>query len=263
MEQHCPIFSNDIEQPVNNLTTPTLVLLHGATMNAHMWDAVRRHLHPQYRVIAPDLPGHGSRRSEEFTFAGAIETVRASVASLAGAPVILVGDSLGGYTAQAAAPLIADEQLKGLVLGGSTAILKGPNYLPYWATVGLFRLLIACFGEPWLIRNGAERSLRRQGIAEQDIASLSKAGLSLRAFAPAVAAIRDFDALKNLRTIAKPTLFINGDRDAGMVRGEPQFLALARNGRAHRFEKCGHGVSMLRSAEFATLVNQFAFEVFD
>ena len=243
-------------------TDPTLVLLHGATLNAHMWDAVRRHLNPRFRIIVPDLPAHGARRGEPFTLAGAIETVQAAVASVAGAPVVLVGDSLGGYTAQAAAPLIAQGQLKGLVLGGSTAVLKGPNVLPYLATVGLFRLLMAGFGEPRLIRTLIPRSLRRQGLAEQDIQSMLDAGLSIRVFGVAVAAIRDFDALKNLVAISAPILFINGDRDTNMVRGEPQFLALARQGRAHRFEKCGHGVSILRPVEFAALTNDFAAAVF-
>lgn len=244
-------------------TVPTLVLLHGATMNAHAWDAVRRHLRPSFRIIAPDLPGHGSRRAEPFSFAASIETVRASVASTEDAPVILVGDSLGGYVAQAAAPWIPEAQLKGLVLGGSTAILKGVHALPYLATVGLFRLLMACFGEPQLVRKWVPRSLRRQGIAPRDIQSLVNAGLTLRVFGPAVAGIRSFDALGNLAAISAPMLFVNGDQDAGMVRGEPTFLALARRGHAHRFEKCGHGVSILRSAEFAALVNQFAAVNFD
>jgi len=244
-------------------SAPTLVLLHGATLNARMWDAVRRHLNPTYRVIAPDLPGHGSRRDEEFTFAAAIETVRASVASIADAPVVLVGDSLGGYVAQAAAPFLDEGQLKGLVLGGSTAILKGTGYLPYWAAVELFRLMMACAGEERLLRTMVPKSLRRQGLEERDIQSMADVGFSLRVFGPAIAGIRDFDALHNLAAIASPMLFINGDRDTGMVRGEPQFLALAPHARAHRFEKCGHGVSMLRSAEFADLVNQFAAEVFD
>lgn len=250
-------------EPVTHPADPTLVLLHGATMNARMWDAVRRHLNPKYRVIAPDLPGHGTRRAEPFTLAGAIKTVQSSVASVAGAPVVLVGDSLGGYTAQAAAPFIAEEQFKGLVLGGSTAILTGTNVLPYLATAALFRLLIACFGEQRLIHTWIPRSLRRQGIAERDIQSLTEAGLTLRVFGPAVAALREFDALKNLVAISPPILFVNGDRDTGMVRGEPKFLAVAQRGRTHRFEKCGHGVSMLRSAEFAALVNQFAATVFE
>ena len=151
---------------------------------------------------------------------------------------------------------------KGLVLGGSTAVLKGPNVLPYLATVGLFRLLMAGFGEPRLIRTLVPRSLRRQGLAEQDIQSMADAGLSIRVFGRAVAAIRDFDALKNLVAISAPILFINGDRDTNMVRGEPQFLAVAQQGRAHRFEKCGHGVSILRPVEFAALTNDFAAAVF-
>ena len=174
-----------------------------------------------------------------------------------------MGDSLGGYTAQATAPLIPGGQLKGLVLGGSTAVLKGANVLPFVATVGVFRVLIGLFGEPRLIRTLVPRSLRRQGLAEPDIQALADAGISVRVFGPAVAGIRAFDALKNLAAISAPILFVNGDRDINMVRGEPQFLALARQGRAHRFAKCGHGVSMLRPVEFAGLVNQFAAAVFD
>lgn len=241
---------------------PALVLLHGATMNAHMWDAVRRHLNSDYQLVVPDFPGHGSRRGEKFFMAGAIETVLSSVAALDGAPVILVGDSLGGYVAQAAAPFIPKGQLKGLVLGGSTAILKGLGLLPYLITVGMFRSLIACFGEPRLIRTLVPRSLRRQGIAEEDIQALATGGLTLGVFGAAVGAIREFDALGNLPLIGAPMLFVNGSRDFGMVRGEPQFLALAQHALAHRFEKCGHGVSMLRAPEFAALVNQFAATVF-
>lgn len=248
-------------QPDPRPAAPVLVLLHGATLNAHMWDAVRRHLAPGYRVIAPDLPGHGARRGEPFTMAGAVDTVLASVATAAGAPVVLVGDSLGGYAAQAAAPAIPPGQLKGLVLGGSTAILTGPACLPYLATVGMFRAMIALFGEPWLIRHGVERSMRGQGVAEPDIAAMVDAGLAMRAFGPAVAAIRQLDVLANLPAIAAPILFINGRRDTGMVRGEARCLAHARDGRVEHFAQCGHGVSMLRSARFAALVNQFAGEV--
>jgi len=245
------------------MTQATLILLHGATMNAHAWDAVRRHIDPKYRVIAPDLPGHGARRSEEFTLCGAVEAVRGCVASVAGAPLVLVGDSLGGYTAQAAAPLTPKDQLKGLVLGGSTAVLEGPAYLPYLATVGMFRLMMACFGEPKLNDILLPKSLRQQGLAERDVQSMTDAGLNVRSFGPAIAAIREFGALRNLAAISAPMLFVNGDRDGGMIRGEPKFLRLAQQARAHRFENCGHGVSMRRPAEFAALVNQFAATVFE
>src|SRR6202007_3321734 len=56
-------------------STPTLILLHGATCNGRMWDALRRGLDPKLQVLAPDLPGHGSRRGEPYTLQGAVDTV--------------------------------------------------------------------------------------------------------------------------------------------------------------------------------------------
>ncbi len=46
---------------------PTLILLHGATLNGRMWDPVRRALDPRWRVLTPDLPGHGARSAERYT----------------------------------------------------------------------------------------------------------------------------------------------------------------------------------------------------
>lgn len=63
LEFSCSPSRYRIDEPVTHPTDPTLVLLHGATLNSHMWDAVRRDLNPKYRVIAPDLPGHGARRA--------------------------------------------------------------------------------------------------------------------------------------------------------------------------------------------------------
>ena len=39
-----------------------VVLVHGATLNGRSWDPVRRLVDPRFRVLAPDLPGHGARR---------------------------------------------------------------------------------------------------------------------------------------------------------------------------------------------------------
>ena len=86
-----------------NSASPVLILLHGATLNGRMWDPVRRYLDPAYRVIAPDLPGHGTRRNEPYTVEAAVAAAVAAAQSVAPAPVILVGDSLGGYTSIASA----------------------------------------------------------------------------------------------------------------------------------------------------------------
>ncbi|MEP0774315.1 MAG: alpha/beta hydrolase [Acidobacteriota bacterium] len=81
---------------------PTLVLLHGAGDQAGTWARVARELTGQYTLVIPDLAGHG--RSAPRT--GPIDTgqvlagVEAVVEREAGTgPVVLVGNSLGGWMA--------------------------------------------------------------------------------------------------------------------------------------------------------------------
>jgi len=224
----------------------TLILIHGATCNGRMWDAVRRNLDGRFRVIAPDLPGHGARRDEPFTLSGAVATVVQAARAVMPSPVVLVGDSLGGYTAMASASSVPREQLKGLVIGGCSTNV----------TAAAFRILIALFGESRLIRRNVPMLVRR-GMSEPDVQAIIDAGLSLSVFEQVVHALRGIDFRKKLADIEQPVLIVNGSRDKPMIRQEPSFLAVARRGASHRID-CEHGVSMLRSAEFAGLVNDFA-----
>ncbi|MGO1849284.1 alpha/beta fold hydrolase [Microbacterium sp.] len=81
-----------------------IVLLHGAGLNAHTWDATVLSLGEP--VLAVDLPGHGDSAWREdadyspHTIAPAVIGVIEAVAS---SPVVLVGQSLGGLTAAAVA----------------------------------------------------------------------------------------------------------------------------------------------------------------
>jgi pimeloyl-ACP methyl ester carboxylesterase len=242
---------------------PTLILLHGATCNGRMWDAVRRGLDLKFRVLTPDLPGHGVRRTETFTLQGAIDTVVAAVNSLdGGAPVILVGDSLGGYTALASADSIPAAQLKGLVLGGSSSNLTGLALLPYLLRSALFRVLLTLRDEQKLIQATAPKLVSQVGMRQEDVDSMISAGMSLRVFAQAVNALRDVDFRGKLAEVQAPVLFLNGEKDSGHMRQEASFLAVARDASVHHFPNCEHGVTIRRPAECATLVNQFAAKAF-
>lgn len=241
---------------------PVLILIHGATCNGRMWDAVRRHLDPRFHVLAPDLPGHGARRNERFTLDGAVDTVVAAARSVAPAPVVLIGDSLGGYTAMASANSVPREQLEGLVLGGCSANLMGVALLPYYIKIATFKFLIALFGEPRLIGWTIPKLVNQMGMPEDDVHAMVDAGISLGAFEQAVRALRGIDFRRKFAAIEQPALVINGSRDKGMVGQEASFLRVARQATSHRFENCEHGVSMLRSTEFAGLVNSFADRVF-
>ncbi len=81
---------------------PVVVLLHGATLDHRAWDAQVHGLAGRYRVVVPDLPGHGESVLEgAFRFDDAVDDVAALLDEVdTGAPMVLAGLSLGGNLAQ-------------------------------------------------------------------------------------------------------------------------------------------------------------------
>ncbi|WP_261164999.1 alpha/beta fold hydrolase [Microbacterium sp. Marseille-Q6965] len=83
---------------------PRVVLLHGAGLNAHTWDATVLALGAP--AVAIDLPGHGdSSWRDDAAYAPRLlapDVVR-GIEEWAAGPVVLVGQSLGGATAAAVA----------------------------------------------------------------------------------------------------------------------------------------------------------------
>ena len=145
---------------------PAVILVHGATLNGRSWDPVRRLIDPRLRVLAPDLPGHGARQHERYTLQGGIDTVVAAARELGDAPFILAGDSLGSYTAQAAAAALPQDRLKGLVLGGASHEFIGAPVLPYAAKSLMFRVLLPLLGEDKLVARKIPDTLRECGMGE-------------------------------------------------------------------------------------------------
>jgi len=238
-----------------------VILVHGATMNGRSWDPVRRLIDPRLRVLAPDLPGHGARQHERYTLQGGIDTVLAAARELGNVPFIVAGDSLGSFTSQAAAAALPQDRLKGLVLGGASHEFRGAPVLPYLVKSLSFRVMLSLFGERKLVDEKIPATLRELGMNDADIAATVAAGISLKVFPQAVAALRGVDFRSMLAAISQPTLFINGDLDTDHVRGEARYVAAAQRGSIARLPGCEHGVSLRRSGDYAALLNGFACRV--
>ncbi|MAY83916.1 MAG: alpha/beta hydrolase [Flavobacteriales bacterium] len=99
-----------------------LILLHGFLASHRLWDDQFEDLTKRYRVIAPDLPGHGDSGSLGYLHSMELmaEMVHALIKHLGLRKVVLLGHSLGGYVSLAFAEKYTDK-LKGLILLNSTA----------------------------------------------------------------------------------------------------------------------------------------------
>lgn len=99
-----------------------VVLLHGFLGSHQIWESTIDSLSKSFRVIAIDLPGHGT--SDTFGYVNSMELIAKAVKvvmeSLRLKRYVIVGHSMGGYAALAFADLFPDN-LRGLCLYHSTA----------------------------------------------------------------------------------------------------------------------------------------------
>lgn len=80
---------------------PTLVFLHGAGDQAGTWAPVVHAFAGQYRLLILDLPGHGESEPHEgpLSLGTMVEGLSGVLNRKADQPVILVGNSMGGWLA--------------------------------------------------------------------------------------------------------------------------------------------------------------------
>lgn len=229
-------------------------------MNRAFWAPQVEALAPANRVVSLDLPGHGRLAAEPFTLAGAVVVVRAAVESERGplgmpstTPTVLVGLSLGGYVAMAAAaesPSIADA----LVLAGATAEPTGRR-------AGPFRVLALAFdrADSALVGRLAGAFLRRRypnGLGELLVTS----GFDYRGGASALRSIAGESFLPRLAAFPGPAFLVNGRGDLAMRPGERRFLAAAQHGRLVHLAGAFHLSSLDRPAQFNAVIRSAVSE---
>jgi pimeloyl-ACP methyl ester carboxylesterase len=94
-----------------------IVLLHGYLEAGEVWDPLADRLAAKYRIIVPDLPGHGRSgiKGEVHTMEFLAGAVREVIRDAGEHRVMMVGHSLGGYATLAFVELYP-ELLSGYVL---------------------------------------------------------------------------------------------------------------------------------------------------
>jgi pimeloyl-ACP methyl ester carboxylesterase len=121
-----------------------IVFVHGAGLSWRMWLPQLRALSDEYRLFAPDLPGHGRRANGSFSFDVAVRVLDDIPGDETDKPALVVGQSLGGYVAVEYAAR-RPARVAGLVLSGASADYRGVLGVTTWIA-GLFNRIRAAIG---------------------------------------------------------------------------------------------------------------------
>jgi pimeloyl-ACP methyl ester carboxylesterase len=118
-------------EEAGDLEAPPVVLLHGFTADNRMWLPCAEFLSEDYRVIAPDMRGHGLSSAPEeleaYTIEAYAEDIKNLLDSLEVDVCVLIGCSFGGMVALQFATTWP-ERLAGLVISDSSAAYDHPEY---------------------------------------------------------------------------------------------------------------------------------------
>lgn len=188
-----------------------IVLVHGTRTSSAIWeDQVRALTHGGHATVAIDLPGHGSRSAERFTFEGGLAAIDEAVRSC-DSPPLLVGLSLGGYMALAYAGEHED-RLAGVVLAGCSTDLKGKPLRAY--------------------RRASHRLVPALGLG----------GGTWHVVTDMLAALHGYSPLRDLRRLALPVWLVNGARDP-LRFGARRYLGANPGARQWVVPGAGHDVN--------------------
>ena len=238
-----------------------LVFIHGAADSSAVWELQVRSFERENRVLAVDLPGHGSRLGEaafDSCDRSAEDVLDQIQAHGFGAPV-LVGHSMGGAIALTIA-LAHPDVPSALVLAGSGARLRiRPEVID-------------------AARQRAEASppgVRIERVIPLDDVVSARASADVRAWlAPRIGqatgqathadfvATSGFDAMSRLHDIRGPTLVIGGEADRWTPPKFQHFFAeQIADSRLVMLPDCGHYPFVERADEFNAELSRFLMEL--
>lgn len=252
---------------------PVLLLLHGTGAATHSWRDLAPLLAEQFRVVAPDLPGHGFTRGRPAGGLSMVAMARALgelLATLGLDPALVVGHSAGAAIAirMALDGIAAPRQLVGL----NAALLPIPG-LAGVLFPSLARLLFVNPFAPHLFARMARtpgetaRFLARSTGSTIDAAGIA-AYESLFATpghcSGAITMMADWDLValrRDLPRLGLPLLLVHGQHDSAIpLAHAQQAAAIMAPARLVALPGFGHLAHEEAPDQIAALITQFARE---
>ncbi|HZV83218.1 MAG TPA: alpha/beta fold hydrolase [Geobacteraceae bacterium] len=245
-----------------------LLFLHGWLMSRQVWTC-QTQLAECFRVIAPDLRGHGETGGEEFSYASCVADLVAFIDHLGLGKVVVVGWSMGAQIALQLTSRLRD-RVAGLVLvGGTPLFCKEEGYghgVPQAEARSMALRLRRSFN-----RTAGEfyqGMFSPDDVMRTDISVMAKTVAGRLPRLPvALAALEELvrtDLRGLLADIPVPVLLIHGGADRICLPGASRFMhEVLPDSRLQLFSGTGHAPFLTMPAEFNSCLSAFAREVYD
>jgi pimeloyl-[acyl-carrier protein] methyl ester esterase len=212
---------------------PPLVLLHGWSMSHAVFAELAAFLQADFRLLIPDLPGHGQ---SDALAPGNMDTMLARLTQVFSAelsePFALLGWSLGGQVAQCWA-LADPPRLRRLILLATTPRFCAGRDWPHGLPVGELRLLRRNLQQRYLATLGDFFDLQFKTEALSSERRREILGFAVRPVGPPPAAqavatleiLAQQDLRSRVAQIKTATLVIHGQDDVIIPHEAGEFLA--------------------------------------
>jgi len=225
-----------------------VVFIHGLRLSGACWQQQKQLLTSRV-VVAPDLPGHGSRRGEPFTLHASVAAVTQAIDAVGGRAV-LVGHSLGGFVAIATA---AQHPEKVAALVGADCSL-----VPGFGLRIAFRMSSCFFSATPGIGDAVTTNLLRRLLPGDVAEPVIAAGIAHEVVPSVMSAAASLDPLRLLRSYPGRVLLLNGGHDHFRC-GERRFLASTHSGDLQVVPGAGHYLPLTHSAVCARIIDDAAY----
>lgn len=225
------------------MTTP-IVLLHGMRVSSSMWGPLAAELERSgCRVHAPDLPGHGSHTAATFDHDLAVRDTLDAIGAESRA--LLVGHSLGGFVAMAAAARQPDKVAGVVAIGASSS--------PTGIGLTLYRAYAAALGSRPELGARFTTAVARRYLSPP-VADAWVAGGYRNESAPSVVSeMARLDPLTDLAGYPGPVWLLNGSLDQFRLE-EERFRRTGDNVRLTVWPGANHISIVSDTSRLATFV---------
>jgi pimeloyl-ACP methyl ester carboxylesterase len=241
---------------------PPVAILHGLFGSGRNWHSIAQRLAATYRVIVFDLRNHGaSPWADTMGYAEMAADVGAALAECGFGRAALIGHSMGGKTAMAAA-LSAPETVERLVVVDIAPVVYQPHHLGLVRAMraldldAVTRRAEAYAGLAAAVPDPAERGFLLQNLVFGD--GKPRWRLNLAAIERAMGSLAGSPEPPPGVVYSGPALFIAGAR-SDYLRPEhgPAIRRLFPAARIERVENAGHWVHAEQPDAFFALVEKF------